>query len=138
VPRCGALSLLQKPVHYRGRSEELVLSPFVVAFGLFFARACGSRGCPRRTCRPRSRRKARWRGRGAHRYRRSTRRCLGDTAKIFSRGLKSGNRSESVYGYKSLVQMAGPYRTTLRRRHFSWPIFTVHLVLYIGHAELGA
>ena len=28
VPRCGALSLLQKPLHYRGgESKELVLNP---------------------------------------------------------------------------------------------------------------
>jgi hypothetical protein len=53
VSRCGALSLLQKPLHYRGgESEELVLNPFVVVFGPVFASAYASRGCPRRTCRP--------------------------------------------------------------------------------------
>jgi hypothetical protein len=59
VPRYGALSLLHKPLHHRGESKDLVLNPFVVAFGPIFARAYGSRGCPRRTCRPRPRGKKR-------------------------------------------------------------------------------
>ena len=46
VPRCGALSLIQKPLHYRGGSEELVLNPFLVAFNPVFARAYVSRDCP--------------------------------------------------------------------------------------------
>jgi hypothetical protein len=42
VPRCGALSLLQKPIHYMGDSGELALNPYVVDFGPDLAIAYGS------------------------------------------------------------------------------------------------
>jgi hypothetical protein len=39
VPRCGALSLLQKPLHNRGNSAEFVSSLCVVGLGPVVARA---------------------------------------------------------------------------------------------------